>query len=54
MKFNLNQIFEANGIWWSTDTDTLSLMREYRDAGDKYMLSVVFSLGLSYGRIVAS
>ncbi len=45
--------FEANGKGWKTDSETLRLMREYRDAGNTYMTSVVFSLGVSFGRIEA-
>jgi hypothetical protein len=45
--------FEANGKGWKTDTETLKLMREYRAAGNAYMVSVVFSLGVNFGRIAA-
>jgi hypothetical protein len=43
--------FEANGKGWSTDSETLNLMRSYRAAGNKYMVSIVFSLGVEFGRI---
>lgn len=43
-------IIEANGKTWKTDEQTLELMREYRDAGDKYMTSVVFNLSVEFGR----
>ena len=46
--------FEANGKGWTTDDQTLDLMREYREAGNTYMVSVVFSLGREFGRIKAA
>ena len=43
--------FSANGKAWQTDEETLALMQSYRDAGNRYMLSVVFELGVAFGRI---
>ena len=43
--------FEANGKFYTTDADTLALMRAYRDAGNAEMLGAVLELGLEFGRI---
>lgn len=43
--------FEANGKAWTTDYQTISLMREYQQADNLYMTSVVFNLGREFGRI---
>ncbi len=47
----MKRTFKANGKTWNTDDQTLSLMDEYRSAGNTYMVSVVFSLGREFGRI---
>jgi hypothetical protein len=46
-----NVTFEANGKGWKTDKFTLDLMREFREAGNARMVSVVFEMGLACGRI---
>jgi hypothetical protein len=48
---NKQVTFQANGKTWSTDNQTRNLMGEYRDAGNKYMVSVVFNLGCAFGKI---
>ena len=45
-------MFEANGKTWETDSETLALLREYRAAGNSYMVGAVFSIGLDMGKIV--
>lgn len=44
--------FKVDGKVWRTDAETLKLLREYRDAGDTFMLSITFSHGRECGRIV--
>lgn len=48
----MNNTFEANGKTWATDSKTLELMREYREAGNKEMVATVFELGKAFGKIV--
>jgi len=43
--------FEANGKTYITDAETITLMREYRSAGNAEMLASVFEIGLTFGRI---
>ncbi|NYT25357.1 hypothetical protein H0A73_17290 [Alcaligenaceae bacterium] len=43
--------FEANGKAYTTDSETINLMREYRADGNAEMLAAVFELGIAFGRI---
>ena len=43
--------FELNGKSYTTDTETLNLLREYKQKEMIEMFQVVFFLGLKGGRI---
>lgn len=47
----MENTFEANSKTYRTDQQTIDLMREYREAGNQYMVSVVFSLAKDFGRV---
>jgi uncharacterized membrane-anchored protein len=49
----MTRTFEANGQTWMTDAETLTLMQQYRNEGNDYMLGAVFEIGKAAGRIVA-
>jgi hypothetical protein len=44
--------FEANSKKWSTDEQTMSLLKEFREAGNEEMLAATFELGVAFGKIV--
>lgn len=48
----MTNTFEANGKIWTTDADTLKLLRDFRAAGNEEMVGMVFELGRKFGRIV--
>lgn len=45
-------LFNANNKVWKADVETWSLMNEYLEAGNDYMLAVTIDLGKTFGRIV--
>lgn len=54
VQYTLTETFEANGRSWKTDVETLNLMREFREAGNRKMVSVVFHLAADFGRVKAA
>lgn len=48
----MTHTLQANGKTWKTDKQTFDLMAEYRAAGNKYMVSVVFNLAHAFGRMI--
>ncbi len=48
------ELFTANGRTWQADSETLQLLRQYREQGNEYMVGAVFSIGQWLGRIKAT